>query len=86
MAHSAGYGELFLFAPMAYGIGRGLSKFLDLPRRLPHWSRLLNYIWVPAAGLFLLAVVFRLRSPLLSDGYLLLVLLVLLAVLVAARN
>jgi len=86
MAHSAGYGELFLFAPMAYGIGRGLSKFLDLPRRLPHWSRLLNYIWVPAAGLFLLAVVFRLSSPLLGDGYWLLVLLVLLAVLVAARN
>ena len=86
MAHSYSYGELSVLAPVAYGIGRGLSKFLDLPQRLPVWSRLLRYIWVPGAGLFLLAVVFKLKTPLLSDGYWLFVLLALLAVLVAARD
>ena len=86
MAHSASYGELFVLAPMAYGIVRGLSKFLDLPQRLPRWSRLLNYIWVPAAVLFVLGVVFKLRSPLMNEGYWLLVLLAVLAVLVAVRD
>ena len=86
MAHSASYGELFVLAPMAYGIVRGLSKFLDLPQRLPRWSQLLNYIWVPAAVLFVLGVVFKLRSPLMNEGYWLLVLLAVLAVLVAVRD
>ena len=58
-----------MLAPLAYGIGRGLSKFLDLPQRLPFWNRLLRYIWVPAVGLLLLAVVFRLKTLLLGDGY-----------------
>ena len=86
MAHSASYGELFVLAPMAYGIVRGLSKFLDLPQRLPRWSQLLNYIWVPAAVLFVLGAVFKLRSPLMNEGYWLLVLLAVLAVLVAVRD
>ena len=86
MAHSASYGELFVLAPMAYGIVRGLSKFLDLPQRLPRWSQLLNYIWVPAAVLFVLGAFFKLRSPLMNEGYWLLVLLAVLAVLVAVRD
>ena len=79
------YGQLIVLAPLAYGIGRGLSKFLDLPQRLPFWNWLLRYIWVPAAGLLLLAVVFRLKTPLFSDGYWLFALGALLGALVAAR-
>ena len=86
MAHSASYGELFFLAPLAFGIGRGLSKFLDLPRRLPRWHHLLSYIWVPAAVLFVLELVFKLRNPLVGDGYWLFVLLGLLAVLLAVRD
>ena len=86
MANSAGYGELFFIAPMAVGIARVLSKFLDLPQRLPRWHRLLNYLWVPAAVIFSFMAIFKVRNPLLAEGYWLFVLLVLLAVLVAVRD
>ncbi|GAB2689751.1 hypothetical protein GCM10011495_33780 [Hymenobacter frigidus] len=85
MNQSAVYGELLFSALIAAGIGRGLSKFLDLPRRLPRWNRLLSYLWVPAAVLFLAIAIFKLRSPLIGEGYFLLVLVLLLAVLLAVR-
>ena len=86
MNQSAVYGELLFSALIAAGIGRGLSKFLDLPRRLPRWNRLLSYLWVPAAVLFLAIAIFKLRSPLIGEGYFLLVLVLLLAVLLAVRH
>ncbi|WP_235726925.1 ATP-binding protein [Hymenobacter siberiensis] len=86
MAHSAGYGDLFYLAPMAYGIMRGLSRFLDLPQRLPRWHRALNYIWVPAAAFVFISVALRLKSPVLGDVYWLLVLFALLGVLLAVRH
>jgi two-component system NtrC family sensor kinase len=86
MAHSAGYGDLFYLAPMAYGIMRGLSRFLDLPQRLPRWHRALNYIWVPAAAFVFISVALRFKSPVLGDVYWLLVLFALLGVLLAVRH
>ncbi|MFC6222393.1 ATP-binding protein [Hymenobacter artigasi] len=86
MAHSAGYGDLFYLAPMAYGIMRGLSRFLDLPQRLPRWHRALNYIWVPAAAFLVISVALRFKSPMLGDVYWLLVLFALLGVLLAVRH
>ena len=86
MNQSAVYGELLFSALVAAGIGRGLSKFLDLPRRLPRWNRLLSYLWVPAAVLFLAVAIFKLRSPLIGEGYFLLVLVLLLGVLLAVRH
>ena len=86
MNQSAVYGELLFSALVAAGIGRGLSKFLDLPQRLPRWNRLLSYLWVPAAGLFLAIAIFKLRSPLIGEGYFLLVLVLLLGVLLAVRH
>ena len=86
MAHSAGYGDLFYLAPTAYGIMRGLSRFLDLPQRLPRWNRLLNYIWVPAAVMFGAAALLHIRGALWGDWYWLLVQLVILAVLFAVRE
>ncbi|GAB3582626.1 hypothetical protein GCM10027345_27090 [Hymenobacter daeguensis] len=71
---------------MAVGIVRAMSKFLDLPQRLPRWSRLLNFIWVPAAVMFGAAALLRIRGPLWGDWYWLLVLLVVLAVLFAVRD
>ena len=85
MAHSAGYGDLFYLAPTAYGIMRGLSRFLDLPQRLPRWHRALNYIWVPAAAFVVIAVALKYRSPVLVDVYWLLLLFALLGVLLAVR-
>ena len=85
MAHSAGYGDLFYLAPTAYGIMRGLSRFLDLPQRLPRWHRALNYIWVPAAAFVVVAVALKYRSPVLVDVYWLLLLFALLGVLLAVR-
>ncbi|GAB3875427.1 hypothetical protein GCM10028824_30780 [Hymenobacter segetis] len=86
MAHSAGYGDLFYLAPMAYGMARGLSRFLDLPQRLPRWHRALNYIWVPAAVLIVISLAFSFKSPILGDVYWLLVLFALLGVLLALRH
>jgi two-component system NtrC family sensor kinase len=86
MAHADGYEELFYLAPMAFGVGRGLSKFLELPKRSPLWEALLRYIWVPAAALAGLAILLSIRSPLLGDGYWLFVLLAILAALTAIRH
>ena len=86
MNQSAVYGELLFSALIAAGIGRWLSKFLNLPQRLPRWNRLLSYLWVPAAVLFLATAIFKLRSPLIGEGYFLLVLVLLLAVLLAVRH
>ena len=86
MAHSAGYGDLFYLAPTAYGIMRGLSRFLDLPQRLPRWHRALNYIWVPAAVFVVIALALKYKSPVLVDVYWLLLLFSLLGVLLAVRH
>ena len=86
MAHSAGYGDLFYLAPMAYGIMRGLSRFLDLPQRLPRWHRALNYIWVPAAVFVVIALAFRYKSPVLVDAYWLFLMFALLGVLLGVRD
>jgi len=64
---------------------RGLSRFLDLPQRLPRWHRALNYIWVPAAAFVVVAVALKYRSPVLVDVYWLLLLFALLGVLLAVR-
>ncbi|ALW84810.1 histidine kinase [Hymenobacter sedentarius] len=86
MKHSPGYGELLMLAPLAVLMVRGLRRFLDLPTRLARWNKLLGYIWVPAVVLFVVAQLFNIRSPLLSDSYWLFVLLVTGAVLVAVRD
>ena len=52
---------------MAFGMARGLSKFLDLPTRQPVWDRLLRYVWVPPVLLFGLAQLLHLQSRLLSE-------------------
>jgi C4-dicarboxylate-specific signal transduction histidine kinase len=86
MAYSNGYGDLFYLAPMAYGITRAMSKFLDLPKRLPNWERALRFIWVPAAVLGVIAVLFKLKTQLIGDVYWLLALLVALGTLLALRH
>ena len=69
MTPHIGNADLLLYASIAFGIARGLSKFLDLPRRLPRWDRALRYIWVPAAALYGLALLLRFRSPVLAEYY-----------------
>ena len=64
-----GNSDLLLYAPIAFGLARGLSKFLDLPRRLPRWDRALRYIWVPAVVVYGIALLLRFRSPVLSEYY-----------------
>ncbi|WP_226163246.1 sensor histidine kinase [Hymenobacter terricola] len=86
MAHSADSGLLFVLAPAATLLVRSMSKFLDLPQRLPRWQWALRYIWVPAAMLFGFTALLHIRVPLLTDYYFLLVLLVMLAVLFAVRG
>jgi two-component system NtrC family sensor kinase len=86
MAYSNGYADLFYLAPMAYGITRAMSKFLDLPKRLPIWERVLRFIWVPAAVLGGIAVLFKLKTQLIGDVYWLFALLVALGTLLALRH
>ncbi|MDQ2769632.1 MAG: ATP-binding protein [Bacteroidota bacterium] len=69
MTPRIGNPDLLLYASIAFGVARGLGKFLDLPRRLPRWDRLLRYIWVPAVVLFGLALVLHFRSPVLAEYY-----------------
>ncbi|WP_236668527.1 sensor histidine kinase [Hymenobacter rubidus] len=86
MAHSASYGDLFYLAPMAYGIGRGLSKFLELPKRLPRAHQLLNYVWVPAVPMVLIAGALGLKGDKLGDYYWVFVWLAIIATLAAVRD
>ena len=69
MSTTPSNGELFILAPMAFGMARGLSVFLNLPMRLPVWDRLLRYVWVPPVLLFGLARLLHLQSRLLSEYY-----------------
>jgi len=86
MAHSNSYSELFYLAPMAFGIARGLSKFLDLPKRNPLLEQVLRFIWVPAVPLLVVSVVLKPQTQLIGDGYWLLVLMTLAAVLLVLRH
>ena len=69
MTPRIGNADLLLYAPIAFGMARGVSKFLDLPSRLPRWDRLLRYIWVPAVVVYGLALALHLRSPVLAEYY-----------------
>ncbi|WP_310392334.1 ATP-binding protein [Hymenobacter sp.] len=86
MAYSSSNGELLLVAPIAVLIVRALRKFLDLPARLPGWSRVLGWIWVPGVVLFFVALGLKLKMPTLVDAYWLGVLLVLVAALARVRD
>jgi len=85
MAHYSN-SDLFLIAPVAYGVVGAMRKFLDLPQRLPRWNRALNWIWLPGAALYLVAQALHLQSATLGDAYWLLVLGVVVVVLLAVRN
>ena len=69
MSPRIGNADLLLYAAIAFGMGRGIGKFLDLPRRLPYWDRLLRYIWVPAVAVYGLALAVHFRSPVLAGYY-----------------
>ena len=69
MTPRIGNADLLLYAPFAFGMARGLSKFLDLPRRLPGWDRALRYVWVPAVAAYGLALLLGFRSPVLAEYY-----------------
>ncbi|MDB5233301.1 MAG: histidine kinase [Hymenobacter sp.] len=71
-------------AGMALLIVRGLRQFLNLPVRLPRWNDALRWIWVPAAVLLAVGLVFNI--PALDGAYWLFVLLVTVGVLVAVRD
>ncbi len=74
MNNTPGNGELLVLAPMAVLMVRGLRRFLDVPARIGPWNKTLGYLWVPAVVVFVLAQVFHIRTPVLSEGYWLFVL------------
>ena len=78
--------EILFTAPVAWGILRGLGKFLDLSQRAPRWNAVFNRIWVPGLVLFLFALVFRIESELLNDAYWLLIFAIISVVLIQLRN
>ncbi|UOQ98583.1 ATP-binding protein [Hymenobacter sp. 5317J-9] len=86
MANYSSFGDILIIAPLAYGVVGALRKFLDLPRRMPRGNRALNWIWVPGVLLYLGARALDVRSANLDDAYLLLVLSVVVAVVVAVRD
>ncbi|MBD2722984.1 sensor histidine kinase [Hymenobacter armeniacus] len=86
MANYSSFGDILIIAPLAYGVVGALRKFLDLPRRLPRGNKALNWIWVPGVLLYLGARALDVRSTNLDDAYLLLVLSVVVAVVVAVRD
>ncbi|HEX8429132.1 sensor histidine kinase [Hymenobacter sp.] len=61
--------EILFTAGLTTGIGRVLSKFLNLPIRSARWDAVLKKIWVPGVVLFVLAAIFRVKSELLNDAY-----------------
>ena len=65
---------------------RMLGRFFNLPVRLPHWGKLLKWIWVPGVGLGLLALLFKQESSQLDEVYMLFVYGVIIVVLVAIRD
>ncbi|GAA4039581.1 hypothetical protein GCM10022409_26590 [Hymenobacter glaciei] len=67
MSHSPNNSELLVLAPMAYGMAKGLSRFLDLPNRLPAWDRVLRFSWVPPMLVFGLAQFTGIHSTLLKQ-------------------
>ena len=69
MTPRIGNADLLLYAPIAFGLARGVSKFLDLPRRLPRWDLALRYIWVPAVAVYGIALLMGFRSPVLAEYY-----------------
>ena len=69
MTPRIGNADLLLYASIAFGMARGLSKFLDLPTRLPRWDQALRYIWVPAVALYGIALLLGFRSPALAENY-----------------
>ncbi|MBF9222931.1 ATP-binding protein [Hymenobacter ruricola] len=86
MANYSDLGDIFLVAPVAFGVVSALRKFLDLPHRLPRWNRWLTWIWVPGGLLYLGARVLNIQSSTLDEAYWLLVLAGVMAVLVAVRD
>ena len=69
MTPKIGNADLLLYASIAFGVARAVSKFLDLPRRLPRWDQALRYIWVPALATYGLTLLLGLRSPVVAEYY-----------------
>jgi signal transduction histidine kinase len=63
-----------------------LGRFFNLSVRLPHWDKLLKWIWVPGVALGLLDLALQLNSNKLDEVYMLFVYSVLIVVLVAIRD
>jgi two-component system NtrC family sensor kinase len=86
MAQLVTYNELFIMVPVTVGIMQALSKFLDLPQRLPGWSKLLKQIWLPATILAGVIYLMKPTSVLVGDWYWLLALVSMVMVLLAVRH
>ena len=78
--------DLFFSIVPVMIMARVLSKFLDLPRRMPLVSRVLNLLWVPALALAALSLVVHFQTKLLDEWYQLGAYVLLLLVLVALRH
>jgi two-component system NtrC family sensor kinase len=78
--------ELLFSAPVAWGMLRGLSKFLDLPQRAPRWNALVNRIWVPGLALFGLSLMLKIKSEHVNSVYWLLTFALTTALLIRIRD
>ncbi|MBC6608717.1 histidine kinase [Hymenobacter sp. BT188] len=65
---------------------RILRRFFDLPNRLPHWDKLLGWIWVPGVGLGIIDLLFNFRNDQLDEVYMLFAFMVVILVALALRD
>ncbi|MGI4738382.1 MAG: sensor histidine kinase [Janthinobacterium lividum] len=63
-----------------------LQRLLDLRRRLPHWHRLLKWLWAPAMVTFVLTAIVGYKNEHLDDLYLVLAEGIIMALLLRVRH
>jgi two-component system NtrC family sensor kinase len=61
--------DILFSIPIVMAVERTLSKFVDMPVRLPAWAPWLRRIWVPAVVLFMITVLLQYKSQLIDDVY-----------------
>jgi two-component system NtrC family sensor kinase len=63
--------DLLAMVPVAMLMVLALRRFFDLPARLPHWNKVLSWLWVPAVVGFVVTASFGYRNKQFDDAYLL---------------
>ncbi|RSK48417.1 ATP-binding protein [Hymenobacter rigui] len=78
--------SILISVGLAAIVVRSMRKFLDLPIRTPHLSRLLGYFWVPGLILYLFSLLIHWKTDRLDEIYTLFLLAMVVGVLVRVQH